>query len=195
MKLLKIIIMRFQKALSQIHLIDKCLIIIMSLLLFQSAYSLHLNTATALEINTIDIIIRTATASIFGYFLSSNFICHSNQNDDFLNLEEKKRNSSKEMRSNSIYLYNSSETQSDIENFKENISQKSSPEPYITHHLQIIITTTIAFFCLLILIVVRDTPSFSEADLTASSLATISQFRDLISGCIGFLIGVPTTKK
>lgn len=162
----------FYKALSKIHLIDKCLILIMFLLLAQSAFSLFSNVEPTSEIGTIDIIVRTATASIFGYFLSSNFIRPPYKGST-------EGDTQKEMRA------------AEIEEEVPDFSAKTATES----RLQIIVTTVIALFCLIVLILVRDISGFSEADLTASSLAIISQFRDLVSGCIGFLIGVPTTGK
>lgn len=177
MNTLKTLLKSFYKSLSKIHLIDKCLILIMFLLLVQSAYSLFSNVEPSFEISTIDIIVRTTTASIFGYFLSSNFIRQpggeSAEQDDY---------NEKELKVSEI----------------ETVSQKETAENKGTmteNQLQIIITTSIAVFCLLTLIFVRDTSGFAETDLTPSSLAIISQFRDLVSGCIGFLIGVPTTRK
>lgn len=63
----------FIQAFSNIHMIDKCLIVIMALLLLQSVYSLVAGGALTAETNHIDTIIRTSAAAIFGYFLSANF--------------------------------------------------------------------------------------------------------------------------
>lgn len=189
----------FRKACSKIHLIDKCLIIIMFLLLIQSAFGLFFEVASSAEINTIDIIIRTATASIFGYFLSSNFICHGSG-------EPPKKSDSKEAASidsehpvgfkNKLGFSGSQNSEKPMESGKISFTPKEedATELYTHNHLQIIITTAIAIFCLIILTIIRNSAGPDGVPFTASAQATISQFRDLISGCIGFLIGVPTTK-
>lgn len=203
MKILNKYRLTLRKACSSIHLIDKCLIIIMFLLLIQSAYSLFFNIPSSSEFNTIDIIIRTATASIFGYFLSSNFIRNS--------ISDSKKKNESNAESNDVTILDSSDTNetknkigftnSDEDKTLESgkaaftPNQKTSTELYVDNHLQIIITTSIAIFCLFILTIIRNISGSTGNDLTSTAQATISQFRDLVSGCIGFLIGVPTTKK
>ena len=177
MSIFKFIGCLIRREFRQIHLIDKCLIVIMLLLLIQSAHSLTANVASHAQVNTIDVIIRTATASIFGYFLSSNFINHHSSDRKKIMKKDK----------------------AELKIQEKGILPDPLPDPEYTvdadNHLQIIITTIIAVFCLLVLITVRNAAGFSEENLTPSSLATVSQFRDLVSGCVGFLIGVPTSKK
>ena len=57
----------------RIHLVDRCLIVFMALLLIQSAYSLVTRSGGIGQSNEIDVIVRTSAASIFGYFLSGSF--------------------------------------------------------------------------------------------------------------------------
>ncbi len=47
--------------------------LIMLILLLQSAYNIFLDEPAYQEENTIDVIVRTSQAAIFGYFLSANF--------------------------------------------------------------------------------------------------------------------------
>ena len=58
--------------------------------------------------------------------------------------------------------------------------------------LQVAVATCIGLFCLVTLLVLRN---LSQWDLTAaesdSVAATVVQFRDFVSGCVGFLIGCP----
>ena len=49
----------------------------MAVLLVQSAYSLFSGGKSAGEGGHIDVIVRTASAAVFGYFLSANFIRRS----------------------------------------------------------------------------------------------------------------------
>lgn len=187
-----------KKVCSRIHLIDKCLMIIMSLLLLQSSYSLFSGPVSS-EIGSIDIIIRTATASIFGYFLSSNFMRQSSGKSIEKNSSKKQNiidsESPEAMKNKITFTSQDSETSLKAGNISVPAVENNLIEPYRDSHLQIIITAAIAIFCLLVLTVIRNMAAAEISHFTTSAQATISQFRDLISGCIGFLIGVPTTKK
>ena len=66
--------MKILKKIKAIHTVDKFLIIIMLILLLQSVAALFLHRDLITQSNNIDIIVRTSSASIFGYFLSENFI-------------------------------------------------------------------------------------------------------------------------
>lgn len=57
----------------RIRLMDRCLLAYMAILLAQSAYSLFSAAALGTETGGIDIIVRTSTAAVFGYFLSANY--------------------------------------------------------------------------------------------------------------------------
>lgn len=57
----------------KIHLVDRCLILIMAVLLLQTGYSLFFSK-NGVDASSIDVVVRTASATIFGYFLSANFI-------------------------------------------------------------------------------------------------------------------------
>ena len=57
----------------KISLVDRCLLVYLSFLLVY--ISIHLFTGAQLQdTNAIDVIVRTSTAVIIGYFLSGNFI-------------------------------------------------------------------------------------------------------------------------
>lgn len=57
----------------QLHLVDRCLLILMAILLAQSTYTLFFPAGYGQLSGSIDIVIRTSAAAIFGYFLSANF--------------------------------------------------------------------------------------------------------------------------
>ncbi|HBH0853205.1 TPA: hypothetical protein KR672_002833, partial [Clostridioides difficile] len=67
-------IKNIKKAWYKIKLIDRCLIIVMAILMFQSIYNLFVNEVNSQDTTTIDVVVRTTSAAIFGYFLSANFI-------------------------------------------------------------------------------------------------------------------------
>lgn len=52
---------------------DKCLIIFMGILLVQTIYNIFAHEMMSNGLETIDIIIRTSSSGILGYFLSSSF--------------------------------------------------------------------------------------------------------------------------
>lgn len=53
--------------------------------------------------------------------------------------------------------------------------------------------TVIGLFCLCVLLILRNMGASGEQILDSDSVsATVVQFRDFVSGCVGFLIGVPT---
>ena len=66
-----------KNAAGSIHLVNKCLVIFMAVLLLQSAYSLFYPEESGGEAGNIDVIVRTSSAAIFGYFLSANFDCRT----------------------------------------------------------------------------------------------------------------------
>lgn len=71
MKKLKRIIYKFIKSIS---LIDKALLLLMFLLLFQTVHELFFIEIQNQLSSSVDVVFRTAIASIFGYFVSSNFL-------------------------------------------------------------------------------------------------------------------------
>ncbi|MCQ7013166.1 hypothetical protein M9Y11_20315, partial [Clostridioides difficile] len=62
-------IKNIKKAWYKIKLIDRCLIIVMAILMFQSIYNLFVNEVNSQDTTTIDVVVRTTSAAIFGYFL------------------------------------------------------------------------------------------------------------------------------
>lgn len=135
----------------QIHLVDRCLLVFMAVLLAQSAYSLFSAGGSGAETDGIDIIVRTSAAAIFGYFLSANY-CHD-----------------------------------------PGPAQRALTDP--GSRLQVLTASAIGIFCLLTLLAYR-VMLLREPELAAagSATATVAQFRDFVSGCVGYLIGCPSGK-
>ena len=52
---------------------DRCLIVFMLILYAYMLYSLLTGKSLSGDSNTVDVIVRTSAAAIFGYFISSNF--------------------------------------------------------------------------------------------------------------------------
>lgn len=161
-----------KKELLQIHLVDKCLILFMLVLLAQSAYTLFSAHSLAKESSDIDVIVRTSSAAIFGYFLSANFIRRSSLSKGAPELQKSPENP-----------------------LPEDTAASGQPDiqTEAASRLQIIAATTIGLFCMITLLILRDSISGSSpAANNASITATVTQFRDFVSGCVGFLIGCPT---
>ena len=64
----------------EVSISDKALIILMSFLLVQSIYNLFIPESTGANSLTINLAIRASIASIFGYFLSENFLKNKTKN-------------------------------------------------------------------------------------------------------------------
>ena len=191
---------RIHRSWKKIHLVDKCLIIFMGALLIQATYSILSKGDNNSEATNIDVIVRTSAAAIFGYFLSANFI------QDCDNLEEPESEPKTKFSSSISEDKKDTKTTNQIgfkppssDNDMELGSAKSSPEPKHSsqnNKLQIVIATIVGLFCLTVLSVMRNIYA-SNPDLKATHdvMAIISQFRDFVSGCVGFLIGCPTSRR
>lgn len=189
-------------ALSRIHLVDKCLIIFMVVLLAQSAYTLFTNHAVQTDnTDNIDIIVRTSIAAIFGYFLSANFICHASYGRKKGGIQCGCLPEVSD--SNGIQDPVDFSAQDDCackSSHSENESKKSEREKLqeeiaAAGRLQTLVAAGIGIFCMVTLMLMRNVPALSEtASASSSSAAIVAQFRDLVSGCVGFLIGCPTER-
>ncbi|HHQ5726986.1 hypothetical protein NMF83_07295 [Clostridioides difficile] len=183
-------IKNIKKAWYKIKLIDRCLIIVMAILMFQSIYNLFVNEVNSQDTTTIDVVVRTTSAAIFGYFLSANFIkrpLRKYTNTDvssnlFIdnNLSPKGQESSQ---NNIMNVKNTIGFTSEADNYEKKIPINNNEgfEEGETSELQIIIATVICIVALTVLFVVRNFKT-----TTSASLGTISQMRDFVSGCVGF---------
>ena len=236
---------------SRIHLVDKCLIVFMMVLLAQSAFSLIAGEAWAARANDVDVIVRTAAASIFGYFLSANFIDRGSARAEERPQPEMPGPGGESMElpqlgESQAELPHPGESQADLplrsESLDGQLFSELSPEkaprppqaasgspqeaqrpPHETPRplqeapgspqeapqlpqeapqtdpgqelrLQILVAAGIGLFCLAALILVRNIGGYTGGALSATAAATVTQFRDFVSGCVGFLIGCPTSR-
>ena len=178
---------------SKIHLVDRSLMLLMAVLLAQSAYSLLASPGSPVLAGDIDIIVRTSSAAIFGYFLSANFV--------------RRPPSVEEPLSSSAHSMSPVEDEPPADPPPEAIladvsllppsageEHPSSPELPAANCLQVAVATGIGLFCLVTLLLLRNT-ALGDAALAAQpegTTATVAQLRDFVSGCVGFLIGCPT---
>lgn len=186
----------------RIHLVDRCLIIFMAVLLAQATYSLF-NPHSNGDVMNIDIIIRTSIAAIFGYFLSANFIRDESlppQNKPPDPFPAPERNSLSEQDGQPIvdrqigFSVTTQETKTSMKSGTLNSTIDTPSKVVCVNCFQIVLATTMGLYCVLVLAILRNFPFFfPESIMSENMLATISQFRDIVSGCVGFLIGCPTT--
>lgn len=162
---------------------DKALIILLIILMGQSTYVLFAGDPISTNAASIDLVVRTTSAAIFGYFLSANFLSKDATSDKCCNVKGNKQSQVEEINEN---------TQMRIMSRVENDTQNKTKTKIIreaSNHCkaQIAIATIIAIYALMVLIIARDAEN-------VSSIATLSQFRDFVSGCVGFLVGTPINR-
>lgn len=192
---------RVNRFLQQIHLVDKCLLLLMAMLLAQSGHVLMTNTGEGATANHVDVIIRTSSASIFGYFLSANFVQRSSSEEGAVGVIRPTKellNQSAQGRGTPQNRIGFSLAQGDDEAQGGPAGPQQGQEPVkagasaAISRLQIITATGIAVFCLVALILMRNVAG--EGQINTSTAAVMAQFRDFVSGSVGFLIGCPTGK-
>lgn len=179
---------------------DRCLLLFMAVLLVQLACGLFLPEGLAPEAGSIDVIVRTCAAAIFGYLLSGNFNRGSEQE-----AAERSDSSPKclfEVQSGALPPPGPKgsmgvSAQSVDGEIERNGAQPPGPKKGVsgrdTGCLQILMATAIGLFCLVVLLLVRFSAWWGVPLVTSdSATATVAQLRDFVSGSVGFLIGCPT---
>lgn len=179
--------------LKRIHLIDKFLLIFMLIFMLESAFSLFIDVAQSPETNTIDVIIRTSAAAIFGYFISANFVHRDSLKDTKLQGPAETKQETKVLEpthtiKNQIgFTVPGEKTQTVLG--RGTCPETKEQKEETAAGIQIVITATIGLIALCILLIYRN---FFE--MSQSSAGIVSQLRDFVSGCVGFLIGGTTSR-
>lgn len=175
-----------------IHLIDKCLIVIMVILLMQSGGSLLINMPESESASQIDAVLRTSAAAIFGYFISANF-CTSGKQKSVRAVGGTQKaasdtsasdTSAPAMRGQIGFGTPPSEVSNGIAATDDG---EATPSRIAPCRAQILVVAGIGVVSLLILIAARDIAA-SHPGVPA----LLSQLRDFVSGSVGFLVGTPT---
>ncbi len=187
MNFAKKILISICKTVFRIPLVDRFLIIFMIIIFVYMAYHLLSGRMVSEEVSTVNVIIRTSAAGIFGYFISSNFGKENDvsitQNIDSRGVILPSGNTDGEgglRAQNQIgFLLPAEGNQRERtgENFGENTHEKGRSRA------QIYLVSIIGLLSLITLIFTRDIQS-TAPEMTAIT----SQLRDFISACIGFLI-------
>lgn len=188
------IIKNLQMYFRDLCLVDKCLLLFMFILMFQSVQSLIFNETVLSNSQDIDVVIRTLAASIFGYFISANFQ-HEEQarkNENDRHVSNDKETPQVKGASDGSLSFHEIVSNGDLDHNKYEVNNLTNScyqrEKRIKQ--QIAIVTIIGVFSLIILAVVRNLGYMPEA-----ATATLSQLRDFASSSIGFLIGYSKKQK
>lgn len=178
-----------------LHPVEKSLMLFLFILLAQSAYTMLFHRDWGQGASDIDVIVRTASAAIFGHFLSSNFMrTRSAGGQAQTTTAVHKMESVGSLTEDAFRLKGQigfSDAPAEPETGKiQKTDETVEQQPAC---LQVVVATGIGLFCLLTLLLLRNTTwgkavFLSESD---SVTAAVAQFRDFVSGCVGFLIGCP----
>lgn len=184
--------------LKRIPPVDKSLLIFISILLIQSLCNIFFPADVNQNIGSIDVVARTSAAAIFSYFLSANFIHHVTGSSRVSSTPPthilKVGTNQQESNSNSTAQEKTALNEDSKPFPKSSVTDpKANRENLEANCLQVVIATGIGLFCLITLLILRNLVQLNIISVESDSvLATITQFRDFVSGCVGFLIGCPT---
>lgn len=173
----------------KIAIVDRFLLLFMLILLGYLAIHLMIDGSTS-DTNTIDVLVRTSAAAIFGYFISGNFLRSSTT---FPGTSETNTNAVQppevpglpsENQIKGQIGFQASTDSSQVELGTASSTVEPAPETGNTYgKIQITVVAVVGLVSLGILLVARNFPEVN-AELTA----IISQLRDFIFASIGFLI-------
>ena len=184
--------------LRRMHLVDRSLLLFMAVLLAQSIYSMFSPGGAGQAAGDIDIIVRTSSAAIFGYFLSANFIHHTASagqapaEDRTVALETGGGSSSP---SGPVARIGFSAGPEPVQAGGAQVQNTVSVQDRKAEAgcLQIKVATAIGLSCLVALLLLRNLSQWGVLPARWEAAdATVAQLRDFVSGCVGFLIGCPT---
>lgn len=184
--------------LGRMHLVDRSLLLFMVVLLAQSIYSMFSPGAAGQATGDIDIIVRTSSAAIFGYFLSANFIRHTVSTgqaptESQANILETGGEPSASAGPMARIGFDTGSEPVQTGGVQVQDTVPAQGREAEAGGLQIKVATAIGLSCLLALLLLRN---LSQWDLLPAQWevvdATVAQLRDFVSGCVGFLIGCPT---
>lgn len=176
-----------RKILSRISLVDRFLILFMFLLFCYMAYHLF-SGGLSDENNTIDVIVQTSAATIFGYFISVNSLTAVPKKETVSQLPATTAGitqASKEKGTVGVKIgFQDPSEESQTEMGKITVSEIPDASKETCGKLQIWVVSAVGLLSLVILI---GTKGYS--DVTPELTALVSQLRDFLFGCIGFLVG------
>lgn len=179
-----------KKALNQVGLRvgDWWLLALFSVLIIQSVYGLFCPLPAQNTVESIDIVFRTSEAAIFGYIISANF-----------GRRAVKSKTITEQSPASIGFEAPTDAQPTATVLgKRTVTPEATALPVKTkkqwhkpsNTQQLTLVGIIGLVSLLVLIAWRNFYGYTGT-ATSSMTAVVTQYRDMVSGCVGFLIGQP----
>ncbi len=175
---------RVKEIIRSICIVDRFLIIFMLVLFFYMVFHLFTGISDSQDTNTIDVIVRTSLAAIFGYFISSNFaradLSTAPQNTENPNINV---NAISDPHVQNQIGFQASMASSSEELGRISFSESSSTPIKYCSKIQVFVVSMIGLISLIILFITR-----CFWDATPELTAMISQLRDFVSACIGFLV-------
>lgn len=184
--------------LARVHPVDKSLLIFMLVLLLQSAYSIFCPSSAGQAAGDIDIVVRTSAAAIFGYFLSANFVRHTaseGQTPAEAAPHKLEAGGSTPGVPGAPTARIGFTAEGGTTDAAEAARTADPPlaQDSAANCLQVVVASAIGLFCLVTLLVLRNLSQWDLLPVESDSVAaSVVQFRDFVSGCVGFLIGCPT---
>ncbi len=177
----------------KICIVDKFLIVFMVVLFAYIIFHMFTCASKADDDNTVYIIVRTSAASIFGYFISGNFAASesSKQNNSGVMTSVINTGSDTLPEASGIkYQIGFSDSSQEKERQVQTlVNQKNSRAGAGCSKIQITVVAVIGMVSLMILLA-----SNVSGSQNSEISAMVSQLRDFISACIGFLISCGKTK-
>lgn len=173
---------------------DWWLLGLFTILIVQSVYGLFFPLPEDNGVESIDIVFRTSEAAIFGYIISGNF---GRRQSSTSQATEQTDLSTDVVPSIGFDTQETSPTASAQVGKRTALTEpptavskpkKNRPKRKNTHQLTLV--GIIGIISLLVLIAWRNTYG-ANGLATTSMIAVITQYRDMVSGCVGFLIGQP----
>ena len=177
---------RFRRELRTLSLADRCLFFMFLVLLVQSAavmFSPPLDAG-----GEIDVIVRTSSASIFGYLLSGGL--SGSRTIPESPAEDPAAMPAMPSPEPSAVAEPVSMEPVRTESGTTSLPDMTQPAAGGCSRIRVLATAGVGIFCLLSLLLLRDWPGKAAqlAD-SGSGTAMVTQFRDFISGAVGFLTG------
>lgn len=166
-------------------LVDRLLLTFMIILLVQSAHNLFFYEIVQQDSETLDVVIRTTAAAIFGYFISGGFRGTASQGTASGQNTIGFVSSDKEIPNRpTARIGFSAEAPSEDKLQLGQAKETIDTNAHKRIRQQLVIVSCIGLSSLIMLIIARN-----FIPLSNSSIATLSQLRDFVSGSVGFLIG------
>ena len=177
-----------KKIIGPVVLVDVFLLLFMAVLLLYMGYTLLWGHPSSNEVDPIGVIVRTSSASIFGYLISSNFSMGNSSNpkeslnsqSSGLYVQPPAGHSNQQIRSAIGFSAGKDAADAQEGNSPSGVFHDSQRD---CNQIQVCVVCTIGLVSLCILFFSNANP-----EMTPEWTAMISQLRDFVAACIGFLI-------